>query len=864
MDAPSSVPQGTGIQSPSRGLAGARGINPLVRVATNEDIQAAEQPPPIDQTPEVDSHLAGHIRRAWNTNKLFKEKVSLRLLKCLRARRGLYSPSEIAQMQQVGGLNFVWVDLTETKCRAASAWIREVLMPIGERPWMLEPSPLPDLPPEQDAQILEKAAAEARKVMEDIFQSGAGVLSPDEFRALAMEMKEQLADDVTMRVEKEARKRADRMSKKLADEMDQGRWEHAMDGFVEDFVTYPTAILKGPFWQRRKHLTWLPGYKPGVSNAMRQTWSRVDPFDAYPAPYAKSCQDGDFIERTRFLRKELFDCIGMPGFNEQKLREALNAYYNGHLEGWLWTEAERQRLQQDTLYTWLSPAGIIDALHYWGSVPGWKLMDWGVEHFESLDPQREYEVEAIIIGPYVVYCSLNHDPLGRRPYWHASYDAVPGAFWGRSIPDLAESCQKMANAAACALADNLGMASGPMIWTHIDRLADGENPNDIYPWRVFQLKSQADQGVNPGIGSIDFNPHIAEMQAVIEKWEIRCDDATGIPRYTYGNERVGGAANTYSGLSMLMNNAAKGLRRAIGNVDTNVIQETVYSAYVNEMIYGKDNLLKGDCFVSPKGAAAILVKEAQTQSRLQALQITSQTPEDMQLLGPKVRLQLYKEVFKALDIGTDNFPTEDELEERMAAMQEAQAQQAQAMQQAEDGKVQAQMAIKGKEIDSRERIAGAQIGAKLADRGKEPAGSTPMPGQGFKRDLAGNPKQPGQKAEIEPGGLADDGDREPARSAAPAAKAPDNGLEKKVDDLAKRLDAERDSKMERQLAEMQRQIQRQIDVLANTPPKQREREQPPVINVTVDAKTGKVKKQFTMKKTKAGAYEGTVTETESE
>lgn len=696
MNNPPAIPGGQGVSTPSRGLAGARGINPLVRVATNEDIKAAEQPPPILQSDQVDTHLAGQIRRAWNTNKLFKEKTSLRLLKCLRARRGVYSQSELAQMESTGGLNFVWVDLTETKCRAASAWIREVLMPIGERPWMLESSPLPDLPPEQRRAIVAKAAKEAQAAMEQIFQSGAGVLSPEEFRSMAGEIRDEMEDEVKLRTKKEADKRANRMSEKLADEMDEGGWEEAMDGFIEDFVTYPAAILKGPFYARKRMLEWLPGYKAGISNAQKQQWTRVDPFDVFPAPWAKDCQQGDFIERTRYVRKQLFDCIGLPGFNEQKIREALRDYTNGHLESWLWTEAERQRLQQDTMYTWLSPAGIIDALHYWGSVPGWKLMDWGIDNIDALDPEEEYEVEAILIGPYVIYCSLNADPLHRRPYWKACYDSVPGAFWGRSVPDLAETCQKMCNAAASALADNLGMASGPMIWVHADRLADGESATDVFPWRVYQLKSDPTQGVNPGIGSIQFSPQIEAMQVVIEKWEVRCDDATGIPRYTYGNERVGGAANTYSGLSMLMNNAAKGLRRAIGNVDTHVIQETVYSSYINEMIYGKDTSLKGDNFVSPRGAAAILIKEAQTQSRIQALQLSAQ-PEDVQLLGGKVRLQLWKEVFEALDIPTDKIPTEDELEKRMKdAAEQAQAQQeavAAAAQAQEQGKVQAAVAV---------------------------------------------------------------------------------------------------------------------------------------------------------------------------
>lgn len=741
------IPPGTGNQSdgapqsarytrvtPSRDTAGRPGINPLVQVATLEDIEGASVetiPTPIDLQ-ATDSELGGHIRRAWDRNKIFKERTALRLLRCLRARRGLYSPAEVAQMSQTGGLNFVWVDLTETKCRAASAWIREVLMPVGERPFMLVHSPLPDLPVEVDASIITKAAKQAQAVMAKIFESGAGVLSAEEFRALSMEIHDELYDDVVREGERQAKDRAERMTKKIADRMDEGYWDESLDGFIEDFVTYPTAILKGPFYGRRKKLSWLPGWKPAVTNKAEQQWGRVDPFDAYPAPYAKSPQDGEFIERVRFLRKDLFDLIGLPGYKEDKIRKALLDYTNGHLEGWLWTEAERQRLQQDTLYTWLSPAGVIDALNYWGSVPGWKLMDWGIDNIDDIDPERDYEVNAVLIGSYVIYCALNNTPLGTRPYWSASYDAVPGAFWGRSVPDLAETCQKMANAAASALADNLGMASGPMIWVHTDRLADGESATDVFPWRVYQLKSDPSQGVNPGIGSIQFSPQIEQMQAVIEKWEVRCDDATGIPRYTYGNERVGGAANTYSGLSMLMNNAAKGLRRAIGNIDIHVIQPTVYCAYVNEMVYGVDQSLKGDCFVSPRGAAAILVKEAQTQARIQALQLSS-APEDVQLLGAETRLELWREVFKALDIPADKIPDEEEFRQRQQQAQEAAAQQAQQQQEMLDRR---EAAITDREVkvasvranaeaerdnrkaDREAEKMGAQIAAQQAARGR--------------------------------------------------------------------------------------------------------------------------------------------------
>lgn len=110
---------------------------------------------------------------------------------------------------------------------------------------------------------------------------------------------------------------------------------------------------------------------------------------------------------------------------------------------------------------------------------------------------------------------------------------------------------------------------------------------------MWQLKSDPTQGVNPGIGFFQADDRSASLMATYEKWEVKADDATGIPRYTYGNEHIGGAGDTASGLSMLMNSAAKGLRRAISNIDGNVIAPTVNDTFINEMLYNPDESIKG-------------------------------------------------------------------------------------------------------------------------------------------------------------------------------------------------------------------------------------------------------------------------------
>jgi hypothetical protein len=661
--------------------AGARSF-PLVRqLGLKELIQRDAEKPPEPMVFEEDTWtaLVSHVRAAWGRNKLAKQRIDLKLLQCLRARRGVYSASELQSLQSAnGGMNIVWSDLTETKCRAASAWIREIVLPVGEQPWGLDPTPLADLPMQMKKAIVSKALAQANQAMMQAAQAGGGTMSAEEHRTLVMQLGDQLRDQAEKTIKHLALQRAKRMETQIADRLAEGGYVDAMDAFVEDFVTYPAAILKGPIYARRKTLEWADGWKPKVSNNPAQSWDRVSPFDVYPAPSSKTPQQGDFIERERFHRSDLFDLKGLPGYQDDQIDGALRDYSNGHLEGWLWTEAERQRLEQETMYMWLSPPGVIDALNYWGSVPGWKLMSYGVP---DLDETRDYECNVLVCGRYVLYAALNTNPLGQRPYRKASYDEIPGAFWGRSIPDLAATSQKMCNAIACALADNMSIASGPQTWVHVDRLADGEQSLEQFPWKCWQLKSDPTQGVNPGIGFFQPDDRSSQLMATYEKWEIRADDATGIPRYTYGNERAGGSADTATGLSMLMNNAAKGLRRAISGIDSGVISPNISDTFINEMLYNPDNSIKGDCKVVPRGAAAILIRESAQQRRIQFLTMTA-NPIDAQIITAKYRAALLRETAAAMELPVDEVvPSEEDLAAAQQAQQEAQAQAAQAQQQ---------------------------------------------------------------------------------------------------------------------------------------------------------------------------------------
>ncbi|HEY0914396.1 MAG TPA: hypothetical protein VGE22_05950 [Solimonas sp.] len=108
---------------------------------------------------------------------------------------------------------------------------------------------------------------------------------------------------------------------------------------------------------------------------------------------------------------------------------------------------------------------------------------------------------------------------------------------------------------------------------------------------------------------------------------------------------------------MLLNAAAKGLRRGIANIDTQVISRTVQQAFHWVMLYVDEPGLKG-------GTAALLIKDQAQQRRQQALAATA-NPVDLSIIGQRGRAALLRQYFEGLELRVDDImPSEEELAAR--------------------------------------------------------------------------------------------------------------------------------------------------------------------------------------------------------
>jgi len=645
----------------------------ILRVVSNSEIERTERERmdaelQARQNSDLITGLSAHLKTCWDAARIAKDPINDVMLKALRQRNGEYEADKLQAIRVQGGSE-VYMMLTEVKCRAAESWLRDILLDTGSPPWDLQPTPIPDLSPEQSEEV---QTAFAEQVMEIIQSTGQ---APNKTQML--ELREMVSQDYRFKVLQAAQARVDRMKIKIDDQFLQGGWADAFNEFLTDLVTFPCAFVKGPIVRRQRHLGWTKG--PGgativeASERLAPEFERVSPFNIYPEPGITRINDGYIFEYHRLSRSALADLIGVPGYDDQAIRKVLD---EGPGQTWVSEPTEMQREEEERkYYTEMRPTDMFDALEFWGKVSGKMLREWGMDASEVPDEAKEYDANAWLVGNYVIKAILNYDPLGEKPYVKTSFIKMPGAFWGRGIPEIIEDLQNICNAAARALVNNMSIASGPQVEVNLERIPPNEDITQIHPWKIWQTLNDPLGSSAPAVRFNQPNDNAATLMGVYERFSRLADDHSGIPAYIYGDTNVQGAGRTASGLSMLMGSAGKGIRQVVMHIDTDVTKPIVQRQFVYNMRYDPDESIKGDAQVIPRGAINLAVRETVNLRRVEFLNATA-NEFDMQIIGADGRAAILREVAKGLQMPAEDIVPSRERLDYQARIQ-ALAQQAQ-------------------------------------------------------------------------------------------------------------------------------------------------------------------------------------------
>jgi hypothetical protein len=202
-----------------------------------------------------------------------------------------------------------------------------------EKPWSLRPSPIPEMQPD----ILADLMMQAQKQLEALLSQG---MNPTDIEVREMLLR--LKDEAYRHLGDIAEETAQRMEKKMHQQMIEGNWTTAFAQFIDDLVTFPAAILKGPVVRNRPELKWVKGqngqYELQVKQTLALEWERVSPFNLYPAPDASTINDGYLIERHKLSRADLHELIGVDGYSDGAIRGVLEQYGKGGLREWIYVD----------------------------------------------------------------------------------------------------------------------------------------------------------------------------------------------------------------------------------------------------------------------------------------------------------------------------------------------------------------------------------------------------------------------------------------------------------------------------------------------------------------------------------------------
>ena len=615
-----------------------------------EGISAAVDPTEEEQE-ELNS-LGSILKAKYTEYKDARDNIEDDWIEDLRAFMGQYDPDVLSKIQSKGDRSQVYVGLTRTKVLAAYSRITDLLFQPGQDFFSIEKTPI-SKQPVVERQLAEKAALEIQQAAEQVGTAG--------LEELVMARLQELTEEI----EEETDRRVENMHQAILDQSKESNLEQKMKDAIMEQVIFGTGAMKAGTLKVEKDHMYMTN-EEGVPELFIEEYpmpemEAVSIFDLYPDPHATSVNDMRDIFRRHIISRTEFNALkDYPGFNVDLINECIEMNPEGNHDE---AQHEIDRRNIANVNDSNTNTEKFEVLEFWGSLNGYDLQDAGIEFGNEDDLSMEYDANIWIVSGKVIKAQLNPLPGGVIPYFIFPYEKNPHAFWGTGVPRMMRDSQATMNAATRIYLDNVALSSGPMVEVNTDIMASGEDPTELYPWRVF-LREGGD-GNQPMVRFYQPQSNSPALVSVIELFRRFADETTALPSYTHGQTQSS-LNRTATGISILMSNANIVLKSVIKNIDDFLTQPMIRSLYDWNMTWNQDKNVKSDMRIIAKGSTALIQKEVQSQRLLQFLSLIN-NPIDAQMVD---REKLLTDIAKSLDIDPDEvIKSQEELMNEQALQQ---------------------------------------------------------------------------------------------------------------------------------------------------------------------------------------------------
>lgn len=588
-----------------------------------------------------------------------------------RVCRSEYSPRERAKLATLGIPDDVSEPVVEQRKDAALSQMKEILSTSGNFPAKLVATSHPDVPGFVTDRALQRMLDE---LLEISLAAGA---------APTPEMAAQFGRDRMAELLNAEREHANDqialLERRVRDDFDEADFIKSFNVGLEYLAVYGSAVWEGPVPCVRWKNEWSDNgkikrkAKPGVA------FRAINPLDVYPSPDQTDVDDGPICIKVRFTPNELWLNATEVGGDEAEdgiwfkdtVNDLLAKYPIGgvHLS---WQDGDAMNREMKGFSAWMPDEScMMEGISYYGQLKGSLLIRMGItksNEGKDISAADYYEVNAIVIDEYCVYCRIINPGMG-RPLSKAQFYEAIDSFFGSSIAQRLIAYQRVMNGCLTSLIVNMNMTAAPQIWIRdVNQLYDkGANRFKVMGGKVWGFKSTtagvaASSGLPMGVLRVD--SCVNEILAVMNMAIKRIDDVSGIPSYTYGQNVTGGAGRTYSGLAMLTEAANREMKVRIEQLCRNVINRMVRQDAYRLMIYDNTIGYTGDVEVVPVGVMGLILKQQEMQKVLQLMQMVATNQFLVQTVGAQGLMELFRQVLETYDIVNIDkiIPSKKELE----------------------------------------------------------------------------------------------------------------------------------------------------------------------------------------------------------
>ena len=514
-----------------------------------------------------------------------------------------------ARKAQDGTRSRVVINIVRPKVDQAVARMCEILFPVDDRNWGIRPTPMPELA--------------------DMMGSNAQTVDPATGQPTGF-----TANDEANAIMEAAKQAAEAMERSIDDSLTECKYNGESRKGIEDAVRLGTMVMYGPFPARQTSKVWLP--QAGGTQVLQINESivpasmRMDPWDCFFDPSCGNDHQAGrgFFMRRMVTRKQLRQLVGLPGYDEEAIRDVLRSPPQKLrvAEG----RIIRDMINEDAYEMWTYHGEIEpEEMEMLSSRTGDPLTDVDFGVLVIVNDKVVGAMESWVVDrtlPVDVYC------------WRKSDDSP----FGYGLPDELEHQQRVVNSAWRQVMDNGRTSLGGQIVIKKGMVIPQNGSYEITPNKVWLAKDELDD-VRAAMTVFEFNSHLEELLAIAQAAMQFADTESSMPQIMGGEQ--GSAPETVGGMVMLYNNANAVLRQRVKLYDDTITRPHIGRYYDWKMANDPDPAIKGDYEIDARGSTALIERDIQNQALLNLANITN-NPRYIPHLKEREELKAILKAFK--------------------------------------------------------------------------------------------------------------------------------------------------------------------------------------------------------------------------